>query len=177
MKSKDELLELILNDNEAFNEYICENSDNGIDMSEVDLSNSEIRDVIFKNIDFTSSTFSDSHLFNVQFIECDLTSADFTRSTVTECDFSNSVLNGTDFSYATLDYCNFNEADMAGSVFGESDLSNSDLSTSYNLNACRFDEGTVWPDDDMLPDNFDGMYASDLSSLQDEDDENQVSDY
>ena len=177
MKSKDELLELILNDSNAFNEYICDNADNGIDMSEVDLSNSEIRDITFKNIDFTSSTFSDSHLFNVQFIECDLTSADFTRSTLTECDFSNSVLNGTDFSYATLDYCHCNEADMAGSVFGESDLSNSDLSTSFNLNACRFDEGTVWPDDDMLPDNFDGMYSSDLSSLQDDEDDNQVSDY
>ena len=56
MKSKDELLELILNDSNAFNEYICDNADNGIDMSEVDLSNSEIRDITFKNIDFTSST-------------------------------------------------------------------------------------------------------------------------
>ena len=177
MKSKDELVDLILNDAEEFNNYACDCADSGLDMSEVDLSGSEIRDVVFKNIDFTSSTFSDSHLFNVQFVECDMTSADFTRSTLTECDFSNSVLNGTDFSYAVVDYCNFNEADMAGAVFGESELSNSDLSTSYNLNACRFDEGTVWPDDDMLPENFDGMYSSDLSSLQDEEDENQVSDY
>ena len=177
MKSKDELVDLILNDTNEFNDYVCDNSEYGIDMSEVDLANTEIKDVVFKNVDFTSSTFSDSHLFNVQFVECDLTSADFTRATVTECDFSNSVLNGTDFSYAVLDYCNFNEADMAGAVFGEADLSESDLSTSFNLNACRFDEGTVWPDDDMLPENFDGMYASDLSSLQDDDDENQISDY
>lgn len=176
MKSKDELLELILNDSDACNEYLCDNADVGIDMSEVDLSGSEIRDITFKNIDFTSSTFSDSQLTNVQFIECDLTSADFTRTTLTECDFSNSVLNGTDFSYAVLDYCNFNEADMAGSIFQESDLSGSDLSTSFNLNACRFDDGTVWPDNDMLPDNFDGMYSSDLSSLQDDED-NEVSDY
>ncbi|MCD8377470.1 MAG: pentapeptide repeat-containing protein, partial [Candidatus Gastranaerophilales bacterium] len=135
-----------------------------------------IRDICFINVDFTSSSFSDAHLFNVKFEECDLTSADFTRSGNTECDFSGSVLNGTDFSYAVLDYCNFNEADMAGSVFQESDLTNSDLSTSYNLNACRFDDGTIWPDEDMLPDNFDGMYSSDLSSLQDEEDES-VSDY
>ena len=177
MKTKDELISLMLDNPEEFNEYICENSANGFDMSEVDLSNSEIRDVVFKNVDFTSSTFSDSSLFNVQFVECDLTSADFTRSTLTECDFSNSLLNGTDFSYAVLDYCNFNEADMAGAVFGESDLTNSDLSTSFNLNACRFDEGTVWPDDDLLPENFDGMYSSDLSSLQDDEDEGQISDY
>ena len=176
MKSKDELVELILNDSEEFNNFMCDNEDTGIDMSEIDLSNSEIRDVVFKNMDFTSSTFSDSHLFNVQFIECDLTSSDFTRTNLTECDFSNSVLNGTDFSYSVLDYCNFNEADMAGAIFGESDLSNSDLSTSFNLNACRFDDGTIWPDNDMLPDNFDGMYSSDLSSLQDDED-NEVSDY
>lgn len=176
MKTKDELIELILNDSEAFNEYVSECSDNGIDMSEIDLSNSEIRDVVFKNIDFTSSTFSDSHIFNVKFIECDLTSADLTRANLTECDFSNSILNGTDFSYATLDYCNFNEADMAGTILQETDLSNSDLSVSINLNACRFDDGTVWPDSDMLPDDFDGMYSSDLSSLQDEEDK-EVSDY
>ena len=176
MKSKDELIELILNDSDSFNEYMEENSDVGIDLSEVDLTNSEIRDICFKNIDFTSSTFSDSHLFNVKFIECDLTSADLTRSTITECDFSSSVLNGTDFSYAVLDYCNFTDADMAGAIFSESDLSNSDLSASQNLNACRFDDGTVWPDNDMLPDNFDGMYSSDLSALQDEED-NEISDY
>lgn len=177
MKSKDELVDLILNDSDEFNTYVCDNADAGIDMSEVDLSGSEIRDVVFKNIDFTSSTFSDSQMFNVKFVECDMTSADFTRANLTECDFTGSVLNGTDFSYAVADYCNFNEADMAGAVFSESDLTNTDLSTSYNLNACRFDEGTVWPDDDMLPENFDGMYSSDLSSLQDDDDENQVSDY
>ena len=163
MKSKDELIDLIINDADSFNEYVSENKDNGIDLS-------------FVNVDLTSSSFSDSHLLNVKFEECDMTSADFTRSNIAECDFSGSVLNGTDFSYAVLDYCNFNEADMAGAVFQESDLSNSDLSTSYNLNACRFDDGTAWPDSDMLPDNFDGMYSSDLSSLRDDEDES-VSDY
>ena len=178
MKSKDELLELILNDTEAFNEYMQENRNAGVDLSEVDLSDSDVKDLHFINTDLTSSTFSDSHLVNVKFEECDLSSADFTRSSVTECDFAGSVLNGADFSYAVCDYCNFNEADMAGAVFQETDLSNSDLTSSYNLNACRFDDGTVWPDTDMLPDNFDGMYSSDLSSLQDdEDEEDSVSDY
>ena len=176
MKSKDELIELILNDTAAFNEYVLENQSKGIDLSEADLSNVEIKDLCFINIDLTSSTFSDSHLVNVKFEECDLSSADFTRSSTTECDFSGSILNGADFSYAVLDYCSFNESDMAGVVFQESDLSNSDLSTSYNLSACRFDDGTVWPDADMLPDNFDGMYSSDLSSLRDEE-EDTDSDY
>lgn len=176
MKSKDELIDLIINDSEAFNEYMLENKEAGIDLSEVDLTAVELKDLTFTNIDFTSSTFSESHLLSVKFEECDLTSCDFTRTNVTECDFSNSILNGTDFSYAVVDYCNFNEADMAGAIFQEADLTNSDLSTSYNLNACRFDDATIWPDSDMLPDNFDGMYSSDLSSLRDDDDE-VVSDY
>ena len=69
MESKDDLIEMILNDSEAFNQYVDENSENGIDLSEVDFSNSEIKDVCFRNVDFTSSMFSDSQLFNVKFIE------------------------------------------------------------------------------------------------------------
>ena len=64
----------------------------------------------------------------------------------------------------------FNDADMAGCVFEESDLSNSDFSASLNMGACRFDDETVWPDNDMLPEDFDSTYSDDLSSLKDDDD-------
>ena len=175
MKTKDELVDLIVNSPEEFNEYIKDCND-GIDLSEVDFMNLEIKDINFVNVDFTSSSFSDSHLLNVKFIDCDLTSSDFARANVTECEFSNTVMNGADFSYAVVDYCNFNESDLAGTIFQETDLTNSDLTTSYNLNACRFDDGTIWPDNEYLPDDFDGMYSSDLSSLKD-DDEETVSDY
>lgn len=176
MKTKDELVDLIVNDPEEFNNYIQENTD-GIDLSEVDFMNLEIKDINFVNVDFTSSSFSDSHLLNVKFVDCDLTSTDFARANVTECEFSNTVMNGADFSYAVVDYCNFNESDLAGAIFQETDLTNSDLTTSYNLNACRFDDGTIWPDNEYLPDDFDGMYSSDLSSLKDEEEEETVSDY
>lgn len=175
MKTKDELVDLIVNNPEEFNEYIQENN-GGIDLSEVDFMNLEVKDINFVNVDFTSSSFSDSHLLNVKFIDCDLTSTDFARANVTECEFNATVMNGTDFSYAVVDYCNFNESDLAGAIFQETDLSNSDLTTSYNLNACRFDDGTIWPDNEYLPDDFDGMYSSDLSSLKD-DEEETVSDY
>lgn len=175
MKTKDELVDLIVNSPEEFNEYIQDNND-GIDLSEVDFMNLEIKDINFVNIDFTSSSFSDSHLLNVKFVDCDLTSTDFARANVTECEFSNTVMNGADFSYAVVDYCNFNESDLAGAIFQETDLTNSDLTTSYNLNACRFDDGTIWPDNEYLPNDFDGMYSSDLSSLKD-DEEETVSDY
>ena len=89
---------------------------------------------------------------------------------------SQCTLTGADCSYAEMTYCNFTDADMAGCVLCECDLSNSDLSASYNLHASRYDSDTVWPDNDMMPEDFEANYSDDLSSLKDEED-NQVSDY
>lgn len=171
MKTKDELITLLIEQVDEFNSYIEENIDNGVDLSEVDLSNITLADAVFNNVDLSSTTFADSHMTNVKFENCDITSADFTRSNLEECSFNGSILNGTDFSYAVVNYGSFNEADMAGCILQETDLTNSDLSVSYNLNACRFDDGTIWPDTDMLPEDFDGLYSSDLSSLKDDEDE------
>ena len=175
MLSKEELINLLTTDVDAFNDEVKANS-GGVDLSESDFSNLNITGAEFINVDLTSSTFSDSHLISVKFEGCDLTSVDFTRANLIECSFNESVLNGTDFSYATLDYCNFSDADLAGSIFQSADLTNSDLSMSENLNACRFDEDTVWPDNEYLPEEFDTSYSSDLSSLKDDDDYEQ-SDY
>lgn len=175
MLSKEELVNLLLTDVEAFNEEV-KKSKSSIDLSETDLSNSGIEGAEFINVDLTSSAFSDSHLSEVKFEACDLTSVDFTRAEIVECSFNESVLNGTDFSYAKADFCNFSDADMAGAVFQGADLANSDLSMAENLSACRFDEETVWPDNEYLPEDFDTKYSSDLSSLQDDDDYQQ-SDY
>lgn len=177
MKTKDELITLLIKDIDSFNRYIEENSEFGIDMTEIDLSNLTFADAVFINVDLSSTSFADTHLTNVKFENCDMTASDFTRSSLAECYFTNSVLNGTDFSYAIADYCNYHESDMAGCVLQEADLTNSDLSTSINLHACRFDDGTVWPDTDLLPEDFDGMYSSDLSSLKDDDDESGNQDY
>ena len=155
MLSKEELANLVLTDVDAFNAELSAAKD-GVDLSETD--------------------FSNSNLEGAEFINVDLTSVDFTRANLVECSFDGSVLNGTDFSYSRADYCNFSEADLAGAVFQGADLTNSDLSSAENLSACRFDEETIWPDNDYLPEDFDSQYASDLSSLQDEDDYQQ-SDY
>ncbi len=175
MISKEELVNLLLSDIEAFNQEV-ENSKGAIDLSEVDFSNSSIEGAVFENVDLTSSSFSDSHITDVKFEGCDLTSVDFTRAEIVECSFNESVLNGADFSYSRADYCNFSDADLAGAIFQGADLSNSDLSSAENLSACRFDEETVWPDNDNLPEDFDANYSSDLSSLQDDEDYSQ-SDY
>ena len=107
----------------------------------------------------------------MNFTNADLTSVDFTRARVLECDFTDALLTGADCSYAEMTYCNFSDSDMAGCILSETDLSNSDLTSSVNLNAARYDEDTIWPDDDLLPEDFDGASHRDLSSLQDEEDE------
>ena len=167
MSNKEELVELLINDVEAFNARVKGNAE---DLSEVDFSNSVINGAVFDNVDLTSSSFADSQLTDVKFSGCDLTSVDFTRTTLSECIFSESVLNGADFSYATVNYCGFPDSDLAGAIVMESDLSNSDFSMSENLNASRFDDTTIWPDAEYLPEDFDSSYSDDLSSLKDDDD-------
>ncbi len=175
MPNKDELLNMLLTDVEMFNTEV-KNISGGIDLSESDMSGITIEGAVFDNVDLTSSSFADAHLTNVKFDGCDLTSVDFTRANLIECTFSESVLNGTDFSYSTVDYGNFADSDLAGAIFQSADLTNSDFSMSENLSACRFDEDTVWPDNEYLPEDFDTNYSSDLSSLKDDDDFEQ-SDY
>ncbi len=166
--TKEELYELVKNSPQKFNEW--KKGQEEIDLSEIDFSYSTLDGIDFSNIDLNSSSFADTHLSSVNFSNADLTSVEFTRATVQECDFSEATLTGADYSYAAIHYCNFTDADMAGGVFQESDLSNSDLSGTYNLNACRFDEETIWPEPEMLPEDFDLTYSDDLSSLKDDDD-------
>lgn len=167
MLSKEELANLLINDIDAFNDEI---DGSFIDMSEMDFAGTNIEGAIFKNIDLTSCSFADSQLTEVKFIDCDLTSVDFNRANLVECSFNESILNGTDFSYATVDYCNFADADLAGAIFRDADLTNSDFTTCENLNASRFDDTTIWPDNEYLPEDFDSSYSDDLSSLKDDDD-------
>ena len=167
MTTKEELVILLNSDVEAFNKEI---KGKAVDLTELDFSNSNVEGAVFDNVDLTSSSFADSQLTDVKFLGCDLTSVDFTRSTLVECMFNESVLNGTDFSYANVDYCNFSDADLAGAIVREADLTNSDFSMAENLSASRFDDTTVWPDNDYLPEDFDASYSDDLSSLKDDED-------
>ena len=173
MLSKEELANLLINDVEAFNREL-----NGcaIDLSEMDFSSITIDGAIFDNVDLTSSSFADSNLTEVKFLGCDLTSVDFNRANLIECAFNESVLNGTDLSYSRVDYCNFADADLAGAIMRDADFSNSDFTACENLNASRFDDTTIWPDNEYLPEDFDSSYSDDLSSLKDDEDY-EASDY
>jgi len=174
MLSKEELFDLLINDVEAFNQEI---KGKAVDLTETDFTNINIEGAVFDNVDLSSSSFADAQLTDIKFVNCDLTSVDFTRAKLIECVFSDSVLNGTDFSYATVNYCNFPDSDLAGAIIREADLTDSDFSTSENLNASRFDDTTVWPDAENLPEDFDSSYSDDLSSLKDDEDDYGSNDY
>lgn len=167
MLSKEDLVNLLLSDVEAFNAEI---SGSSIDLSEIDFSGANIEGAIFDNVDLNSSSFADSNLTEVKFLGCDLTSVDFNRANLVECAFNESVLNGADFSYSRADYCNFTDADLAGAIMLDADFTNSDFAASENLNASRFDDTTIWPDNEYLPEDFDSSYSDDLSSLKDDED-------
>ena len=173
MLSKEELVTLLIEDIEAFNREL---GSGAVDMSEMDFSGISIEGAIFDNVDLTSSSFADANLTEVKFLGCDLTSVDFNRANLVECAFNESVLNGTDFSYSKVDYCNFADADLAGAIMLDADFTNSDFSMAENLNASRFDDTTIWPDNEYLPEEFDSSYSDDLSSLKDDEDYEQ-SDY
>ena len=171
MKSKDEIYDLIINDTEAYNEYKSSTSEE-LELSELDFSSQDIYDADFTDSDMVDSSFFESTLTKCSFVNCDLTSVDFSRTKLIECDFSDALLNGTNFSYSQIEYCNYTDSDMAGAILLETTFDNTDLSASLNLQASRFDETTVWPDDEYLPDGFDSKSASDLSDLKDEEDYN-----
>ena len=172
--TKEELISLIEKTPEKFNEWKKNRED--VDLSETDFSNMTLQDLDLGNVDLNSSSFSDCVLSSVNFSEADLSSVDFTRAKVTDCDFSEAYMAGADCSYAQITYCNFTGCDMAGSILSETDLSNSDLSTCENLVSSRYDEDTIWPEDDLLPDNFDAVCTNDLSALKDDEDNN-IQDY
>ena len=167
MLSKEELSDLLINNTATFNQEL---GGKAVDLSEMDFSGQNIVGAVFDNVDLTSSSFADTDLTDVKFLGCDLTSVDFNRAHLVECNFSESVLNGTDFSYSRVDYCNFSDADLAGAIMLDADFTNSDFSTAENLNASRFDDSTVWPDNEYLPEDFDSSYSDDLSSLKDDED-------
>lgn len=172
--TKEELYNLVKKSPQEFNEWKI--TQDHIDLSESDFSYLTLSDVDFSNVDLNASSFADCHLTSIKFNNTDLTAAEFTRATILESDFSEAISTGADYSYAKVNYCNFTDADMAGCVFQESDLTSSDFAGSYNLNACRFDEETIWPEIEMLPEDFDSTYSDDLSSLKDED-ENSADEY
>jgi len=175
--TREELVELLQKNPDKFNEW-KHAQDDEVNLSETDFSGLTLNEIDFSDVNLNSSSFADCSLSLVNFTNTDLTSVDFTRSHILECDFSDSLMSGADCSYSIINYCNFTDTDMAGCILAEADLSNSDFTAAANLDASRFDEETIWPDPEYLPEGFDAVYSKDLSALQDEEEDSAaMSDY
>ena len=168
-------IDLLVNgDIEGFNKAI--HSDN-CDLTECDFQGLEIVDADFSNLDISGCNFSETSLENVNFENSDLSATVFSRANISNCSFIGATLSGTSFSNAQVTYCDFTDSDLSGCDFIETDLTDSDMSLALNMNKCRFDKFTVFPDSDKLPSDFDSSYEDDLASLNEEEDSQSDSDY
>lgn len=153
--NKDELVQFLRNGlAEEFNQArACEDGVK-LDLIEIDLRDVKLTGVNLSKADITGSDFSKAEIEESNFSESDLTSVNFSHSTIVNTDFSNIVLEGSLFSYANIQDCDFEAADFNGVNICGADLSGTDLSLTKNLMQSVYDGETVWPDDDLLPDDF-----------------------
>ena len=75
MLSKEELTDLLLSDIQQFNEEV-KNNPNGLDLSETDLSGTNLNGAEFVNVDLTSSSFASTACF-ICCNESNISSPDF----------------------------------------------------------------------------------------------------
>ena len=170
MVNKESLLKLIQDGNvEEFTSIISKSS-GLIDLTESDFTGLTIDGFLFNNVDLSGSDFSVCEITQTKFIDSNLTAAAFLKSNINYTEFINSDLSGVKFNGSTVLECDFAESDLSGTYFIAADLTKSDFSLSQNIDLCIFDDDTVWPDPEFLPDDFDSTYSNDLSHLRDDDD-------
>ena len=117
------------------------------------------------DVDLSEVDFSNMVLREVDFSDVDLNSSSFSDCSLTQVNFYGADLTSVDFTRSHVVECDFSESVLNGTDF-----------SSENLASARYDSDTVWPDDDMMPDDFDTVCKDDLSALKDDED-NTVEDY
>jgi len=172
--TKDTAIELLSNgDISQFNEERPYDENDLFDLSETDFSGVDLSGANLSYADLNDTNFTESEFSDVNFSNSDLTSAIFLRSTISDVDFSGANLNGVSFTSANCK-ANFADADLSGADFSDGDFAESDFGLSVNMSMCKFDKYTVWPDDALLPDDFDSTYVGDAT---DDEDDTSPSDY
>ena len=178
MSNKDELIQLLKNGFvDEFNETRPHDQNKLLDLSEIDLRDSQITGANLSNADLTGADFSESELSNMDFSNSDLSSVDCKKAKLQNCNFINATLIGTKLNAAQIADCDFTDADFSGTDLSEADLAGSDLCSALNLTACIFDGFTVWPEATNLPEDFETEYFNDLSALDDDEDDMFENDY
>ncbi len=141
-----------------------------LNLTELDFSSMKLTNVNLSKTDLSSSDFNEAELLNIDFSESDLSSSNFTHSKITESNFTEGILEGAILNHAVIKKCEFAATDLNGAHFCETNLSNSDLSTSENIQQSIHNSETVWPTAENLPDDFEPETdEKSIAELEDDD--------
>jgi hypothetical protein len=105
----------------------------GINLEDIDLTGSNLRDSSFKRADFTGATLAKSNATRAKFVSASLKNAnldeaDFTNADLTYADMSGASLRGASLRSAKLFRANLRSADLTGAILDGVDLLHADLS-------------------------------------------------
>ncbi len=168
--SKDELVHLLRNGMiDEFNQARPYDSEVKLDLSEIDLKDIKISGANLTNVDLTGSDLSNCEIEETQFSQSDLTSVNFSHSTIAETDFSDVILEGSTFSHASVQCCDFETTDFNGINICSADFTGSDLSLCKNLAQSVYDGECIWPEDDLLPNDFEPEEDLTFAEMEEED--------
>ncbi|HSA07741.1 MAG TPA: pentapeptide repeat-containing protein [Candidatus Gastranaerophilales bacterium] len=166
--NKDELTQLLRNgDIEKFNKLRPYDEIKFPDFTEIDLSNVKICGVNLSNVDLSGSDLSKSEIESVNFNNSDLSAVNFTRTTITESNFAETIMEGSLLNNANIISGDFMEVDFNGINISGADLTGADLTLSINLMMSVYDADTIWPESDMLPDDFEPQDDMSFADLED----------
>lgn len=167
--NKDELLKLLRKGLiQEFNE--SRSYDEELDLTEIELKEVALEGANLSKADLTGSDFSETELNEVNFSGSNLNSVNFSQSTINDSNFSETVLEGSIFTRTSITNSDFTAAEFNGANICGANFTGSDLSLSENLMHTTYNKNTVWPSDELLPDDFDPEYDQSFAELEDDDD-------
>ncbi len=113
----------------------CDCEFKNCNLSNVKLNDTAFRDVKFSNCKLMGNQFAECNTFSLSFTfdGCILDFSSFYKLKIKKTIFKNCRLLQTDFAEADLSNSKFIDCDLSGSVFENTNLTKSDLSTSFNL--------------------------------------------
>jgi len=169
--NKDELVHLLRNGLiDEFNNKRPYEEGNLLNLSEIDLKDIKISGANLTQADLTGSDLSKCEIEETDFRKSDLNSVNFSYSVITDSNFSDAIIEGSLFNNANIQNSDFTTVDFNGINICSTDLTGTDLSLSKNLMQSMYDGETIWPDDDLLPEDFDPQYEVSFAELEEADD-------
>jgi len=168
--NKDELVQLLRNGEiEKFNNLRHFSEETPLDLTESDLNHMNIVGANLSRVDLSGSDLSKSEFESIDFNYSDLSSVNFSHTTIIESNFIEVILEGSLFNNACVVKSDFTEVDFNGINACGANLADADLSLAKNLMQAVYDTETIWPDDDLLPNDFEPQENVSFANFDDKD--------